>query len=158
MSEILTGRRVLSYAVLQRIADGLGIPRGHMGLAYADADGNTDTYRGEGGGEEEDDEMIKRRVLGAVSAALLGETVLNGPIMQLGTTLLGEPGGIRLLTGPSGKLSKADVIWIKNATEKFRSLDHQYGGATIYGAVRGMSEQVVGALYSSEPADREKGD
>ncbi len=44
VSEIIGGRRVLSYAVLERIADGLGIPRGHMGLAYADADGNVDTY------------------------------------------------------------------------------------------------------------------
>ncbi|MGH3904984.1 MAG: helix-turn-helix domain-containing protein [Pseudonocardiaceae bacterium] len=156
VSEILNGRQVIFYAVLERIADGLGIPRGHMGLAYTDADGNLETYCEEGGGDEEDDEMIKRRVLGAVSAALLGETVLNGPIMQLGTTLLGEPGGLRLLTGPSGKLTKTDVIWIKNATEKFRAYDHQYGGASIYGAVRGMAEQVVGALHGSEPADWER--
>jgi transcriptional regulator with XRE-family HTH domain len=33
ISEILGGRRVLSYDVLTRIADGLGIPRGLMGLA-----------------------------------------------------------------------------------------------------------------------------
>ncbi|MGH3906785.1 MAG: helix-turn-helix domain-containing protein [Pseudonocardiaceae bacterium] len=156
VSEILGGRRVLSYRVLERIADGLGVPRGHMGLAYTDADGNLDAYCEEGGGDEEDDEMFKRRVLGAVSAALLGEAVLNGPIMQLGTNLLGEPGGLRLLTGPSGKLTKTDIIWIKNATEKFRSLDHQYGGASIYGAVRGMAEQVVGALQGSEPADWER--
>lgn len=158
VSEILNGRRVLAYRVLERIADGLGIPRGHMGLAYTDAAGNLDTYCVEGGGGEEDDEMIKRRVLGAVSAALLGETVLNGPIMQLGTRLLGEPGGIRLLTGPSGTLTKTDIIWIKNATEKFRTFDHQYGGASVYGAVRGMAEQVVGALRSSEPAERERRD
>jgi hypothetical protein len=34
ISEILRGRRVVSYDVLVRIADGLGIPRGYMGLAY----------------------------------------------------------------------------------------------------------------------------
>jgi transcriptional regulator with XRE-family HTH domain len=34
ISEILGGRRVVAYDVLSRIADGLGIPRGHMGLAY----------------------------------------------------------------------------------------------------------------------------
>jgi transcriptional regulator with XRE-family HTH domain len=34
ISEILGGRRVVAYDVLARIADGLGIPRGHMGLAY----------------------------------------------------------------------------------------------------------------------------
>ncbi len=35
VSEILSGRRVQSVAVLTRIADGLGVPRGWMGLAYA---------------------------------------------------------------------------------------------------------------------------
>ncbi|MCA1676221.1 MAG: helix-turn-helix transcriptional regulator, partial [Actinobacteria bacterium] len=44
ISEILKGRRVLAYDVLARIADGLGIPRGHLGIAYADADGNLVTY------------------------------------------------------------------------------------------------------------------
>jgi transcriptional regulator with XRE-family HTH domain len=34
ISEILAGRRVASYDVLIRIADGLGVPRGRMGLAY----------------------------------------------------------------------------------------------------------------------------
>ena len=34
VSEILKGRRVTSYDLLVRIADGLGVPRGWMGLAY----------------------------------------------------------------------------------------------------------------------------
>ena len=34
MSEILTGRRVVSYEVLERIYVGLLIPPGHMGMAY----------------------------------------------------------------------------------------------------------------------------
>ena len=37
ISEILAGRRVVSYDVLVRIALGLGVPRGWMGLAV-DAD------------------------------------------------------------------------------------------------------------------------
>jgi len=36
ISEILAGRQVVSYDVLTRIADGLGIPRGTLGLAYDD--------------------------------------------------------------------------------------------------------------------------
>jgi transcriptional regulator with XRE-family HTH domain len=36
ISEILAGRRVLAYPVLERIADGLRVPRGLMGLAYSD--------------------------------------------------------------------------------------------------------------------------
>src|SRR5690349_19871768 len=34
ISEILAGRQVTSYDVLVRIADGLGVPRGHLGLAH----------------------------------------------------------------------------------------------------------------------------
>jgi predicted XRE-type DNA-binding protein len=34
ISEIMAGRRVVSYDVLVRIADGFGIPRGRMGLAF----------------------------------------------------------------------------------------------------------------------------
>lgn len=39
VSAIIHGRRVMAYDVLARIAEGLGIPRGSMGLAYVDASG-----------------------------------------------------------------------------------------------------------------------
>jgi hypothetical protein len=38
ISEILAGRRVTSYAVLVRIAEGLGVNRGLMGLAFVSED------------------------------------------------------------------------------------------------------------------------
>jgi predicted XRE-type DNA-binding protein len=34
ISEVMSGRRIVSYDVLARIADGLGIPRGYLGMAY----------------------------------------------------------------------------------------------------------------------------
>jgi hypothetical protein len=37
--EVLHGRRVVSYDLLLQIADGLGVPRGWMGLAYDTPDG-----------------------------------------------------------------------------------------------------------------------
>jgi transcriptional regulator with XRE-family HTH domain len=37
ISEILAGRRVVAYELLVRIADGLGVPRGWMGLEFCDA-------------------------------------------------------------------------------------------------------------------------
>jgi transcriptional regulator with XRE-family HTH domain len=37
ISEILAGRQVVSYDLLARIADGLGVPRGSLGLAYDDS-------------------------------------------------------------------------------------------------------------------------
>lgn len=38
ISEILGGRRVVAYDVLVRIADGFGVPRGYLGLAYNDVE------------------------------------------------------------------------------------------------------------------------
>lgn len=37
ISEIISGRQVQSVTLLERIADGLGVPRGWMGLAYTSA-------------------------------------------------------------------------------------------------------------------------
>jgi transcriptional regulator with XRE-family HTH domain len=34
ISEVMSGRRIVSYDVLVRIADGLAISRGYLGLAY----------------------------------------------------------------------------------------------------------------------------
>ncbi|MGH3811653.1 MAG: helix-turn-helix domain-containing protein [Pseudonocardiaceae bacterium] len=153
VSEILNGRRVLSYAVLERICDGLGIPRGHMGLAYADAAGRPTTYSEDETGvdSEVDNDMISRRFLGMASAALLGGAAVSGPIMQLGTAVLGEEGGLRLLSGPAGKLGKSDVAWIKDMTAKVWDLDLQHGGGAAYGLARGVAEQVVGAVRTSPP-------
>lgn len=40
VSEILNGRQVQSYAVLERIAEGLGVSRGAMGMSYGDDGGD----------------------------------------------------------------------------------------------------------------------
>src|SRR5437660_9062435 len=53
ISDVLNGRQVMSYDVLERIASGLGIPRGYMGLAYS-----PDCAPGQ---EDEEDESVKRR-------------------------------------------------------------------------------------------------
>ena len=34
ISEVMSGRRIVSYDVLARIADGLGVSRGYLGMAY----------------------------------------------------------------------------------------------------------------------------
>jgi transcriptional regulator with XRE-family HTH domain len=141
VSEIVKGRQVLSYAVLERIANRLGIPRGHMGLAYADADGNLAAYPGDRDddpiGREVDDEMISRRFLGMASAALLGSVVV------------GEAGGFKLLAGPPGALGKSDVAWIRSMTDRIWSLDLEHGGGAAWGAARGTAAQVVGALRNT---------
>ena len=142
VSEILHGRRVMGYDLLVRIADGFGIERGWMGLAYsgpgaADAAGTSDPAL-------EDDEVIRRRFLGASAGALLGAVVV------------GEPGGLPLLTGPlTGALGKHDVGWITDLTARLRDLALLHGGGSVYAAARGSAVNVMGGLRATTEPSRD---
>ena len=129
VSEILKDRRVLSYEVLKRIADGLGIPPGHMGLAYADAEGNVVTYPGEEEAtDEQDDEEMKRRNL-----------IKHGGTVMFGVAVFGQPDPIPIVIAPtpqSARLGMADVARLEAVTAKLRVLDRQYGGMGILDAVQ----------------------
>ena len=79
VSEVLAGRQVQAYDVLVRVADGLGVPRGLMGLAYDEETAHT--YAGDGpsfAGEELTEDMKRRHFLAAASVALWGRPVLGG--------------------------------------------------------------------------------
>jgi transcriptional regulator with XRE-family HTH domain len=85
VSEILRGRHVRDVMVLERICDGLGVPREFMRLS-GPADG---AYPGRGtvtGSPEEVDEEMLRRVLLAAGIAVVGQ-----PMPKLGE-LLALPG------------------------------------------------------------------
>jgi transcriptional regulator with XRE-family HTH domain len=69
VSEILKGRLVTAYHVLARIADGLGVPRGYMGLADDEVMAVRVAETGEDFGREED-ESVKRRKFQAYAAAI----------------------------------------------------------------------------------------
>src|SRR5205085_4232846 len=60
VSEILKGRQVMAYDVLVRIADGLGVPRGYMGLAYDEVTAQRVAETRESP-EAEEPENVKRR-------------------------------------------------------------------------------------------------
>ncbi len=59
VAEIISGRQVLAYDVLVRIAEGLGVPRELMGLAYTD--GPHAAYDGDEVPAPEVDEAVQRR-------------------------------------------------------------------------------------------------
>jgi transcriptional regulator with XRE-family HTH domain len=90
VSEILSGRVVRDYRVLERIAEGLGIPRALMGLSWWAADGS---YVGQGeayaGGVTDAEapegvsaDMLRRHLLALGATAAFG-----APIMGLGELL-----------------------------------------------------------------------
>lgn len=112
VSEILSGRQVQSYAVLERVASGLDIPRGMMGLAY---DGPTT----EPVGEEVDDEVERRKLLALAGAILTGVPVFGQP----------EPLAIRrVLLDPPARIGVADLNAYEQTVLQLQALQRQVGG------------------------------
>lgn len=137
VSEILKGRQVMAYDVLVRIASGLGIPQGYMGLAY---DENTAALHAQRRTEVEpadeaekspasaEDEETKRRNFLAHAAAVTMGAVAFGPDSR--------PMVASAASTPTPKsFGLTDVKQIEAATKSLRSLDYQYGGGTCRDAV-----------------------
>jgi transcriptional regulator with XRE-family HTH domain len=89
ISEILKGRPVKAYDLMARIAEGLGIPRGYLGLALAE----DPTYRqGDAASTgDEDDEAVKRRVLLAHVAAVLFDRPVLGEVLAIAAPAAAQP-------------------------------------------------------------------
>jgi transcriptional regulator with XRE-family HTH domain len=119
VSEILRGRRVQNVWVLERIADGLGIPRARIGLSYGEQEPDSSSV------EQEVDEKVKRR---ALIAAALGQTLVG---------LRGEPIQLALPTGEEplpSRLTTAHVHAVRRVTEGLRGVGRYYGGqAGLFG-------------------------
>ncbi|MGH3821832.1 MAG: helix-turn-helix domain-containing protein [Pseudonocardiaceae bacterium] len=120
--EIANGRQVRDVWVLERIADGLGIPRAWMGLSYGDQEPDSPSAE-----KDVDEDMKRRALLAATSAAALGQ-VLQG---------LGEPIEVAPPTGqvlPS-RLGMSHVHAVRAVTERLRGLARYFGGqADLFGA------------------------
>lgn len=119
--EIIQGRKVMAYDVLVRIADGLGMPRGYLGLAYT-ANGGDSAYPEDdpsGVVTEVTDDVIRRDVLAKGSVALVGVPVLG--------TLLTSAAGPGELGLPS-QVGLAEVAEIKNTTDQLRVAARAKGG------------------------------
>ena len=153
VSAIIHGRKVMAYDVLARIADGLGVPRGYMGLAYAGeereggvADGSPPAGRtppaapgggppgghvpgwaGGGGGVpdgEEDAEPVRRRAfLGQAAAITVGAAVL-------GSELAERPAAAAAPTPVPARIGTSDVDQVRQATAALRALDYRHGGGS----------------------------
>lgn len=126
VSEILKGRQVMAYDVLARIADGLGIPRGYMGLAY---DGATAMrVANSSDPQAEEDESVKRRkFLSHAAAVTMGAAVFGA---EESTWV---PSNVQ--TPAPGRIGMTDVQQIQAATKALRDLDYRYGGGTCRDAV-----------------------
>ena len=120
VSEILKGRRVRDVTVLERICDGLGIPRELMGLSH----GERSVYRGstvtKPPAEEVDEDVQRRDALAVGFLATLG-------FVPPFVALLDDSAAPREIPLPS-RLGASDVAEIKNTTAQLRTTAQQCGG------------------------------
>ncbi|MGH7535430.1 MAG: helix-turn-helix domain-containing protein [Gemmatimonadales bacterium] len=109
--EIIKGRQVLNVRVLERIADGLGIPRARLGVSYGEQAPDTPSAK-------EVAEAMKRRVLVATTmTAALGQAFQGLPELALPT---GQP--------PPSRLSMSHVHTVAAVTDRLRRVARYYGG------------------------------
>ncbi len=118
ISEIVNGRAVQSVVVLERIADGLDVPRGWMGLAYTDGT-YTEVPPPVPDAQEVSEDVKRRNFINAVAGAV----VWGHPIL---TELLTAPRSTP--TPLPSRLTAVDVAAVRDLTERMRGLARHYGG------------------------------
>jgi transcriptional regulator with XRE-family HTH domain len=125
VSEILGGRHVVSYDVLTRIADGLGVPRGQLGLAYDRA-----TTRLVGAAVRGSEDGVDADVPGRLRTR---------PAQVGSVTPPTEPASRRPITVPWARVpyrvGLADVYRLEAVTAQLRALDNEFGGRACRDAV-----------------------
>ncbi|RKT84348.1 Transcriptional regulator, contains XRE-family HTH domain [Saccharopolyspora antimicrobica] len=126
VSEILKGRQVMAYDVLARIADGLGIPRGYMGLAYDGATAMRVASATNALEAEEDESVKRRKFLSHAAQVTMGAAVFGEATSWL-------PANAQ--TPAPARIGMTDVQQIQAATKALRDLDYRYGGGTCRDAV-----------------------
>lgn len=116
MRPIDPGRKVRDVWVLERIADGLGVPRAWLGLSYAEQAPGTPSV------EEVDGSMKRRTLIATTSAAGLGQVLLNPAELN--------PAELPLPTGQSlpSWLDISHVHIVRALTEQLRGVARYFGG------------------------------
>ncbi len=136
--EILKGRTVMTYDVLARIAEGLDIPRGCMGLAYPE-----DLLPQEELGEEVDEEM-KRRALIALAGVTLFDRPVLGEVLEL-------PRRPAVPTPLPSQLGRSDVAALDALTAELRSWAQLWGGgAGTISTIAYRSERLLTVQATSQ--------
>jgi len=126
--EVLRGRRVMAYEVLCRVADGFGVPRGYLGLAY-----DTDTASwldqnlvpAQTRTDHEDDPR------GHALLAYAAEVTV-GTAGELSPEWATVPPAATPLPG---QVAPEDVEQVEAVTAQLRNLDYRFGGGACRDAV-----------------------
>jgi hypothetical protein len=163
ISDILKGRQVMAYDLLARIADGLAIPRGLLGLAY---DGQTDTDAAISYEPHFQGVTVpvpdRRDFLGLLAKVAVGAGLTTADLALLSAPAVATPAPVRVGKTEVDQLAElAHVLW---AQEK------RLGGGAVRDAaiaqlgwarslLRGSHTDEVGRdlnVCLSEPAERSR--
>jgi len=142
ISEILGGRQVVSYDVLARIADGLGVPRGQLGLAYDDL---TAQMVGEPMPAPEDEDS--RRLMARLTELSMG-------VASVDPQAFDQPVAPTWAKTPE-RVGLADVARLEDMTTRLRAMDHEHGGGAARDAVLsqlGWAQRLLSARVGEEAA------
>jgi transcriptional regulator with XRE-family HTH domain/tetratricopeptide (TPR) repeat protein len=143
VSEILGGRQVVSYDVLTRVADGLGVPRGHLGLAY---DPNTAELVGSVSVSPDDLDVDEpRQLVSRLTEVTVGAAKLNPETWSTPFALSPAPA--------LNHVGTTDVERLRGITARLRSLDREYGGGHCREAVVaqvGWAQQLLRATANDD--------
>jgi len=132
--EVTRGRRVMSYDVLARLADGLGIPRGYLGLAY-----------------DEGTTALLQASLPAPAATDVRDLLEHAAQVAVGVS--SPAADHRWSTSPDHvtplprRAGLNDVRQLEHLTASLRELDLQYGGGACRDAVLAHSRRVRQLLH-----------
>ncbi|GAA2693008.1 MULTISPECIES: helix-turn-helix domain-containing protein [Actinosynnema] len=125
---------VRSYELLARIAEGLGVDRGLMGLAYtAGAHRDADpTWTGE------DEDMRRRALLGIAGKLVMGATLLPAERGLFARTTRATP--------LPGRVGAAEVAQVREVTAVLRAKDLLLGGGSCRAAILGHAQGAAALL------------
>ncbi len=122
ISEILSGRQVKAYEVLERISDAFDIPRGLMGLAYSST---VETDKPQDLTFED-----RQSFAGSVASVAFGSATPDArkwlPKFSIGSTSVPD------------MITLADIEQVRSMTREFRKLDQRFGGGAAVDASRGF--------------------
>ncbi|MCP2097427.1 MULTISPECIES: tol-pal system YbgF family protein [Actinosynnema] len=134
---ISTGKHpVRSYEVLERIAEGLGIPRGLMGLAYSDTDHQPAVRRAP---ETQDEETMRRRAM----LGIAGKMMLGAPLLGSEKALFDQAS--RAVPAPN-LVGGTDVAQLRAVTASLRAHDLVHGGVAIRSVILAHAEWATSLL------------
>ncbi|MFD1047658.1 helix-turn-helix domain-containing protein, partial [Kibdelosporangium lantanae] len=138
ISDINQGRQVQAYDLLARIADGLGIPRGYMGLAYTDI---TTRRLATPPSTAKDDWMERRTFLGLVSKLVMGAALTPAELDVIATA----PGHTPVPT----HVGATDVAQVQTMTKALRAYDAQHGGGSCRDAILAHTQWATSLLNAT---------